>query len=105
MSPKLGKLWPCCRTFGLFAIKSSRLGAPPNYPAIAIQRRWEGTVLLRIWIHETGRVTDVEIARTSGYPVLDGAAATAVRPWNCIPASRGGLPAATVELLPVRFKL
>ena len=79
--------------------------APPTYPSIAIQRRWEGTVLLRIRIDESGSVTDVEIARSSGHPVLDGAAATAVRRWTGTPANRGGYPSATVELLPVRFKL
>jgi len=78
--------------------------APPIYPAHAIQNGWEGTVLLRIWIDETGRVTKVEVARTSGFRILDGAAVTAVRRWLAIPANRDGKPAATVELLPVRFK-
>jgi periplasmic protein TonB len=79
--------------------------APPSYPAAAIQRGWEGTVLLRVWIDETGRVTKVEIARSSGHPVLDGAAGAAVRRWHGVPAKRGGQPAATIELLPVQFKL
>ena len=79
--------------------------APPTYPAYAIQQRWEGTVLLRIWVHETGRVTRVEVARSSGYRILDGAAATAVRQWTATPANRDGKPVGTVEVLPVRFKL
>jgi len=79
--------------------------APPTYPAHAIQNGWEGTVLLRIWIDKGGHVTKVEVVRTSGYRILDGAAATAVRQWNAIPANRGGKPVTTVELLPVRFKL
>ena len=79
--------------------------APPSYPTHAILRGWEGTVLLRIWLDETGRVTKVEVARTSGYRILDAAAETAVRQWKAIPASHGGEPVATVEVLPVRFKL
>ncbi len=79
--------------------------APPSYPAHAIQNGWEGTVLLRVWIDETGHITKVEVARTSGFRILDGAAATAVRLWNAMPANRGGKPVSTVELLPVRFKL
>jgi len=78
---------------------------PPTYPSPAIQNGWEGTVLLRVWIDETGRVTKVEVARTSGYRILDGAAATAVRQWIAIPANRGAKPVATVELLPVQFQL
>lgn len=79
--------------------------APPTYPGLAIQRGWEGTVLLRISIDESGRVTKLEVARSSGYPILDGAAATAVRQWTASPAYRDGKPVATVEVLPVRFKL
>ena len=79
--------------------------APPTYPAHAIQNGWEGTVLLRVWIDEAGHITKVEVARTSGFRILDGAAVAAVRQWNAIPANRGGKPVMTVELLPVRFKL
>jgi len=78
---------------------------PPTYPTHAIQNGWEGIVLLRIWIDATGHITKAEVARTSGYRILDGAAATAVRQWNAKPASRGGKPVSTVKLLPVRFKL
>jgi protein TonB len=79
--------------------------APPTYPSLAIQRGWEGTVTLRIWLDETGDVTKVQVARSSGYRILDGAAATAVRQWKAIPAREGDKPIATVELLPVRFRL
>jgi len=79
--------------------------APPTYPSHAIQKGWEGTVLLRVWIDEAGRITKVKVVRTSGYPILDGAAATAVRQWSAIPANRGDKPVTTIELLPVRFKL
>jgi protein TonB len=79
--------------------------APPAYPALAIERRWEGTVLLRVWIDETGAVTRVGVARSSGHEILDGAAAGAVRRWKASPARRAGRPVPTVELLPVRFQL
>lgn len=79
--------------------------APPTYPSLAIQRGWEGTVMLRIWVDETGNVTKVQVARSSGHRILDGAAATAVRRWKAIPAREGDQPVSTVELLPLRFKL
>ena len=79
--------------------------APPIYPALAIQRGWQGTVLLRFSINEVGSVTKVEVARSSGYPILDAAAVNAVRRWHAKPARHDGEPVATVEVLPVQFKL
>ncbi|MDX1944498.1 MAG: energy transducer TonB [Pirellulaceae bacterium] len=78
---------------------------PPNYPALAQQRGWEGTVLLRLAIASDGRVTSVEIARSSGYDLLDAEAVAAVRTWRGTPARRGGQAVATHELLPVWFRL
>lgn len=78
---------------------------PPRYPDIAIQRRWEGTVLLRLEIGEDGRVGNVEVSRSSGHPVLDAAAVRAVRTWRGEPARRGGRPVGTVEVLPILFQL
>lgn len=78
---------------------------PPTYPTVAIQNNWEGTVLLRVYIGDDGKVGEVEVARSSGYPVLDGAAVNAVRRWSGSPAMSNGRPISTTELLPVRFKL
>jgi protein TonB len=76
---------------------------PPRYPELARLRGWEGTVLLRLMIAADGRVTNVEVAESSGYPILDAEAVTTVRTWKGRPATRGGKPVATEELLPVRF--
>jgi len=78
---------------------------PPVYPAHAVMNALEGTVLLRVWIDRTGQVTKVEVARSSGHRILDGAAAKVIRHWKALPASRAGKAVATVKLLPVRFKL
>lgn len=78
---------------------------PPTYPELARRNRWEGRVLLRLTIDETGRVTKVEIAQSSGHDVLDAAAANAVRQWRGRPAHRDGRPTSSIELLPVRFRL
>jgi protein TonB len=78
---------------------------PPRYPELARQRGWEGTVLLRLYIAADGRVTEAKVEKTSGYPILDAAAVTTVRTWHGYPATRGGRPVATEELLPVRFAM
>jgi TonB family protein len=79
--------------------------APPTYPAAAIARGLEGTVLLRLYIAATGMVERVEVVTSSGHNVLDSAAAEAVSRWRARPAQRAGIAVATVELLPVRFRL
>lgn len=81
------------------------LNRPPRYPDAARVRGWQGTVLLRLAINDSGAVTEVAVERSSGYPLLDGEAANAVRSWRFEPARRRGEPVATVELLPVRFRL
>lgn len=78
---------------------------PPRYPELARQRGWQGTVLLRLSINESGQVTDVEIARTSGYELLDAEAVTTVRQWQAAPARRRGRPVSMDVYLPVRFVL
>ncbi len=78
---------------------------PPAYPVEALRRRWEGTVLLRLRIGETGRVEGVEVVRSSGYPILDRSAIAAVKTWQGRPATQGGQAVATEEVLPVRFRL
>ena len=77
---------------------------PPRYPELARQRGWEGDVLLRLTIDETGMVTDVTVKRSSGYELLDAAAVRAVRLWRAEPARRFGRAVKTVEYLPVQFR-
>lgn len=79
--------------------------APPPYPAAAIARGLQGTVLLRLHIAATGMVERVEVVNSSGHDILDSAAVEAVSRWRARPAQRAGTAVATVELLPVRFRL
>lgn len=78
---------------------------PPRYPDVAKRNRWEGTVLLKLFIDAEGRVTDVAVLRSSGYPVLDAEAAAAVRIWRGEPAVLDGRAVASEETLPVKFRL
>lgn len=78
---------------------------PPRYPELARRNGWQGQVLLRLTISESGAVIKVEVARTSGHAILDATAAAAVRTWRGTPATLDGRPVETVELLPVRFRL
>ncbi len=78
---------------------------PPSYPAEAILRRLEGVVLLRVCIAATGQVERVGIAESSGHAILDHAAVEAVSMWRARPGEQAGKSVATVEILPIRFRL
>jgi protein TonB len=77
---------------------------PPEFPELARQNGWYGTVLLKLWIDEDGRVTEVRVENSSGYGVLDAAAVNAVKRWRGRPARHNARPVATEELLPVVFR-
>ena len=78
---------------------------PPIFPAAARSAGIEGRVVLEIDIDETGHLTRVEIYKSSGHPILDGAAVTQISRWRAKPAVRFGQPVATTLRLPVNFRL
>ncbi|GAB4280361.1 MAG: hypothetical protein Kow0092_36000 [Deferrisomatales bacterium] len=79
--------------------------APPVYPRLARRRGWQGVVRLRVRVSPAGEVLDAVVEQSSGYRVLDRAAAEVVRAWRFRPAVRGGRPVASEVVVPVRFSL
>jgi periplasmic protein TonB len=63
----------------------------------------EGTVTLRALIAADGSVRSVDVATSSGSPVLDRAAAEAVRRWRFAPATRDGVPIEAYAILRIRY--
>ncbi len=60
--------------------------AARHYPAKARQAHIEGTVALAITIDGLGKITQVQIKRSSGHDVLDQAALAAVQAIHSVPA-------------------
>jgi TonB family protein len=79
--------------------------AKPEYPALARESGWEGTVTLRIEMLANGTVGEVEIARSSGYPLLDTTAQNAARTWTHQPPLHHGQPVTRWVSLTVNFAL
>ncbi len=77
----------------------------PVYPEIALRRREEGRVMLRVSVSADGTPLEVDLAETSGHPSLDSAALSTVRQWRFIPAMQAGRAVAAIALVPVRFRL
>jgi protein TonB len=80
-------------------------GAPPAYPMGSRRKREQGTVVLRLVIGEDGRVVDVSVQRSSGFPALDQAALGAVRKWRWSPTIRDGRAILITGLVQLPFVL
>jgi protein TonB len=55
------------------------------YPLAARRQGLAGTVELHVWLEPTGRVRDVQIARSSSHDVLDDAAVETIRRLGPVP--------------------
>jgi TonB family protein len=63
------------------------------YPAAALRAHQQGTVTLSLQILEDGSVNDAQIEHSSGFPILDNAAARYARQhWRFIAGTRNGEP-------------
>lgn len=75
----------------------------PLYPAGALAKGLEGTVLLSVYVGLGGQPEKIETKLSSGVSELDDAAAKAVAQWRFAPASRAGAALASWFEVPVRF--
>jgi protein TonB len=77
--------------------------AKPVYPTMAQAARQQGIVVLEAVIDVTGSVQSVRVLR--GYPLLDQAAADAVRKWRFTPALLNKQPVPVAMTVTVNFTL
>lgn len=78
---------------------------PPPYPPQAEARREEGTVGLIIDVAPDGHPAHIEIASSSGYPILDAAARRAVERWHFRPGVQDGKPAPSIFNQQITFEI
>lgn len=78
---------------------------PPHYPLVARKRKYEGMVMLDVFVDKAGRVADARIFKTCGYAVLDKAALKSVTDWKFEPARRGKTAVSRWVRVPIRFRL
>jgi protein TonB len=79
---------------------------PVRYPPVLFAQRTEGTVVLRLFVDEGGRIVadSTRVAERSGHEALDSAALAAVPAMRFAPARRDGAPVATTFLQPIHFR-
>ena len=73
----------------------------PEYPAIAMQARVSGMVIIEARIGPDGAVEDAQVLRS--IPLLDQAALDAVRQWRFTPTLLNGVPTAVIMTVTVNF--
>jgi periplasmic protein TonB len=86
-------------------VQSAKLLAQPQpaYPALAIQARVQGTVILHAIINRQGEVSELQVI--SGHPLLVQAALDAVRRWRYQPTELNGDPVEVDTTITVSFLL
>lgn len=77
----------------------------PRYPDSARRQGAEGTVVVKAYVTEQGRVDKVQVEQSTGHPDLDQAAVEAVGRWHFEPARQGRQPVAMWVSIPVKFIL
>lgn len=77
----------------------------PLYPREAKKKGYEGEVLLRVEVLPDGGVGEIEVRRSSGHPILDRSAISAVKQWKFIPAKKGETPVTVRVNIPIAFQL
>lgn len=75
------------------------------YPGDLRQQYIQGLVRVELHLSETGCVTGARVETSSGVPPLDMAAVNVVLQMEMSPAVENGKAAATVAVMPVRFRL
>ncbi|MGZ8237924.1 MAG: energy transducer TonB [Methylobacter sp.] len=77
----------------------------PVYPEIAMDRGWEGKVLMKVHVLAGGKPDSVSVVKSSGKDVLDDEAVRTVKQWSFVPAMRGKTPVDGWVTVPISFNL
>jgi protein TonB len=84
----------------------AHLGRYKRYPAEAMQRRQEGTPLVRIVIDRAGRVLSVRLEQGSGHKLLDDEAQAMVERAQPLPPLPDDVTSSTIEVVvPLNFRV
>jgi protein TonB len=77
----------------------------PTYPPAEIRLGHSGTVMLGVYVLPNGRIGEVRIEQSSGFPRLDMAAQHEARRWRLKPGTQDGRPIAMWKTIPITFQL
>jgi TonB family protein len=78
---------------------------PVIYPTAAQQAGEEGTVVMNVYVNDSGKAKKIAVAKSSGYTDLDTAAVETALNWHYVPAMRGGATVSDWAAVQVVYKL
>jgi TonB family protein len=78
---------------------------PVIYPTVAQQAGEEGTVVMNVYVNDSGKAKKIAVAKSSGYTDLDTAAVETALNWHYVPAIRSGATVADWASVQVVYKL
>ncbi len=78
---------------------------PVVYPMTAQRAGEEGTVVVNVFVTQSGKPQRFNVAKSSGYPDLDNAAVATALTWKYVPAFRDGDSVADWAAVQVVYKL
>lgn len=76
----------------------------PEYPSEAVRRSLSGTVVLRLFIDESGAVERIVVLRSHPPGVFDASALRAFRPARFSPGAKAGSPVRSQVTIEVKFE-
>jgi protein TonB len=82
-----------------------RHNPPPRYPRLARKRKYQGVVILEVFVNRDGSVGDAKVFKSSGYAILDKTAMKSVKKWEFEPGKRGDENVGMWVRVPVRYRL
>jgi hypothetical protein len=82
-------------------LKNYNLNKKPYYPMIARQKKWEGVVMLKLYVDKNGKINEIILAKSSGYKILDESAVKSVKDWKLINNYNKNI----YIIVPIEFKL
>jgi periplasmic protein TonB len=77
----------------------------PRYPPASMRDHEQGTVMLHVFVDETGVPRRIEIARSSGHTRLDAAARESVSHARFRPVMRNGQAISAWGIVPIEFRI
>lgn len=77
----------------------------PDYPEQALERGWEGSVILRVKVLANGSPDTISVKQSSGKKLLDSAAIRTVKQWKFSPALKGKTPVEGWVDVPIHYQL
>lgn len=75
------------------------------YPPSSKRAGEEGSVVVEIFVQADGRIGEVKVSQSSGFPALDEGAVKYAKTWRLLPGKKNGVPEPMWYRVKVTFKI